>query len=252
MGDVVSDGESFTCPFCTDKVKLGVSSSPFESDSKKLATTSNHSLSAPGAQCIVIPSAPKPCQPNAQNILPGQSPLTIDGSPALGAGCKFMCANGGLLAVSASAQSSTIHDGAAAAEAAAALAASTIAIGSAANDKKEEKIDDDPPEAANDSKAPVGSQRMQLKNAPYQKTRNTPSTINGRSYSGHALDQMQNRGIPTRVVENTITQGKPTTRVVEGKITTNYYDPVNNVTAVTNEKGGVITVGHGKIGRTGK
>jgi hypothetical protein len=149
MGDVVSDGDSFSCPFCTDKVKLGVSSSPIESDSKKLATTSNHSFSAPGAQCIVVPSAPKPCQPNAQNIVPGQSPLAIEGSSALGAGCKFMCANGGLLAVSSSSQSSTVHDGAAGAEAAAALAASSIPSPPPI-DPKEEKADDEdsnpPPE----------------------------------------------------------------------------------------------------------
>src|SRR5580765_7464369 len=116
MGNVVSDGEGFICPFCTDKPKLGVPSSPIESDSKKLANTSNTSFSAPGAQCLVIPSAPKPCQPSAQNVTPGQSPLAIKGSSALGAGCMFMCAQGGLLSVSSSPQSSTIHDGAAGAE----------------------------------------------------------------------------------------------------------------------------------------
>jgi hypothetical protein len=116
MGDVVSDGESLSCPFCTAKIKLGVSSSAVESDSKKIANTNNHSFSAPGAQCIVVPSAPKPCQPSGQNVDPGQSPLSVDGSSALGAGCKWMCAQGGLITISSAAQSSMIHDGAAGAE----------------------------------------------------------------------------------------------------------------------------------------
>ncbi len=116
MGDLVSDGESLTCPFCTAKVKLGVSSSSNESDSKKIANTSNHSFSAPGAQCIVVPSAPKPCQPSGQNVDPGQSPHSVDGCSALGAGCKWMCPQGGLITVSSAAQASMIHNGAANAE----------------------------------------------------------------------------------------------------------------------------------------
>lgn len=112
MGDVGSDGESYICPFCTDKVKMGISSSPAEGDSKNLGNMSNYSHSAPGAQCLVIPSAPAPCQPNAQPIDPGQSPLAIDGKTALGSGCKFMCCKGGLLTVSSSAQSSATHNGA--------------------------------------------------------------------------------------------------------------------------------------------
>ncbi len=113
MGNVVSDGESLTCPFCTAKIKLGVSSSAVESDSKKIANTNNHSFSAPGAQCIVVPSAPKPCQPSCQNVDPGQSPLSVGGSSALGSGCKWMCAQGGLVTISSAAQSSMIHNGAA-------------------------------------------------------------------------------------------------------------------------------------------
>jgi hypothetical protein len=135
MGDFVSDGESFSCPFCTAKVKLGVSSSPMTGDGKKIANTSNFSLSAePGAQCLFIPSAPAPCQPSGKNIYPGQSPLSIDGSTALGAGCKFICTTKpGILTVSASAQSCAHHDGAASAEV---LAIAAIAA------SKDEKPDD--------------------------------------------------------------------------------------------------------------
>jgi RHS repeat-associated protein len=37
--------------------------------------------------------------------------------------------------------------------------------------------------------------------------RNTPTTINGRVYTGHALDQMQARGLVPSVIEDTIAQG---------------------------------------------
>lgn len=67
----------------------------------------------------------------------------------------------------------------------------------------------------------------------------TITTINNRNYSGHALDQMQNRGITPSVVENTIKTGtKYTTRPG----TTGYYDSVNNLRVITNsETGKVVT-----------
>lgn len=37
---------------------------------------------------------------------------------------------------------------------------------------------------------------------------NSPANIGGRNYSGHAQDQMQSRGIPASVVENTIRVGQ--------------------------------------------
>jgi Domain of unknown function (DUF4258) len=36
---------------------------------------------------------------------------------------------------------------------------------------------------------------------------NKPTTINGIDYSGHALDQMQERGLVPSVVQNTIENG---------------------------------------------
>jgi hypothetical protein len=85
-----------------------------------------------------------------------------------------------------------------------------------------------------------GSKGFELKNAPYQKVRNEATTINGRDFSGHALDQMQNRGIMPSVVENTIKTGQTfSTRAG----TTGFYDSVNNVRVITNsETGRIVTV----------
>jgi filamentous hemagglutinin len=85
-----------------------------------------------------------------------------------------------------------------------------------------------------------GRQTPQLINGAGQSVRNAPTTISGRMYSGHALDQMQNRGLVPSVVENTIQQGKlfPTRAG-----TTGFYDPVNNLRVITNSNNGrVVTV----------
>jgi RHS repeat-associated protein len=85
-----------------------------------------------------------------------------------------------------------------------------------------------------------GSKGFQLKNAPYQKVRNQAKDIGGRRYSGHALDQMQNRGVMPSVVDNTIKHGS-TFPAKAG--TVGYYDPVNNIRVITNaENGTIVTV----------
>ena len=113
MGDVVSDGTEFSCPLCTTKLKIAVPSSSAMGTGKTLATTSNSLFPPPpGGQCLVCPSAPVPCAPSVNNIDPGQSAWQIDGAQALGSGCKFMCAKGGLLTVSSPGQSEAQHDGA--------------------------------------------------------------------------------------------------------------------------------------------
>ena len=85
-----------------------------------------------------------------------------------------------------------------------------------------------------------GRSGWELKNEPYRNVRNKPTTINGRDYSGHSLDQMQNRGVMPSVVENTINTGK-TFLTKSG--TTGYYDAVNNVRVILNsETGRVVTV----------
>jgi len=69
---------------------------------------------------------------------------------------------------------------------------------------------------------------------------NQPTTIAGRHYSGHALDQMRARGIPPSVVDNTIRTGIRSPGNTPG--TFRYYDPTNDISVITNSRGGVITV----------
>ena len=83
----------------------------------------------------------------------------------------------------------------------------------------------------------LGRFGLELKNAPYQSTRNTATTIDGQSYSGHALDQMQNRGLMPSVVGNTIKNGET---FPSRPGTTGYYDPVNNVRVITNSNTGTV------------
>ncbi len=78
--------------------------------------------------------------------------------------------------------------------------------------------------------------------------RNSPTTINDRNYSGHALDRMQDRGIFPSVVENTIQNGVR----IEGKNgrTNLYYDANNNISVIVrkdNER--VVTTSFGFIGQ---
>lgn len=85
-----------------------------------------------------------------------------------------------------------------------------------------------------------GSKGFELSNAPYQAVRNSPTTIGGRQYSGHALDQMQNRGLMPSVVENTIRTG---TTFPTRAGTTGYFDAANNVRVITDTATGrVVTV----------
>jgi hypothetical protein len=75
---------------------------------------------------------------------------------------------------------------------------------------------------------------------------NPPLNVGGRDYTGHALDQIQGRGLTPSVVENTIQSGQE----IPGKIpgTTAYYDSVNNVTVITDTVSGrVITAAPGRI-----
>ncbi|MCC9395810.1 DUF4258 domain-containing protein, partial [Enterobacter hormaechei subsp. steigerwaltii] len=67
--------------------------------------------------------------------------------------------------------------------------------------------------------------------------------INGRQYSGHALDRMQDRGIMPSVIENTIQTGQQI-GIKDGK--TSYYDSKNNVKVIINQSGGVVTTTYGK------
>lgn len=83
---------------------------------------------------------------------------------------------------------------------------------------------------------PVGRRGAPLKNPSFQPRRNEPTDILGREYSGHALDQIQNRGLTPTVVENTIQTGTFAPGRFAG--TGKYFDPVNNVTAIVDISSG--------------
>lgn len=89
-------------------------------------------------------------------------------------------------------------------------------------------------------RAPTGRSGNPLRNPSYQPGVNDPANINGIDYSGHALDQMQNRGFVPSVIENTINNGE---QFDTRPGTTGYYDSVNNVRVIVNSNtGNVITV----------
>jgi adhesin HecA-like repeat protein len=77
----------------------------------------------------------------------------------------------------------------------------------------------------------LGRTGNELKNVPYQKVRNEATQINGCNFSGHALDQMQNRGLMPSVVENALKTG---TQFPTRAGTTGFYDAVNNVRVIVN------------------
>ena len=68
---------------------------------------------------------------------------------------------------------------------------------------------------------------------------NSPSAIYGRQYTGHALDQMQGRGVTPSAVENAITSGIKS----PGNLPNTFvYTGPNGIRVVTNSAGRVITV----------
>ena len=89
-----------------------------------------------------------------------------------------------------------------------------------------------------------GNKGFELKNPKYQKIRNNPTIIQGRSYGGgHALDQMQNRGFTPSVIEETIQNGTSVPNKVSGRV--QFYDPANNISVIT-EDGKVVTLMYGR------
>jgi len=69
---------------------------------------------------------------------------------------------------------------------------------------------------------------------------NAPGQVGGRSYGGHAFDQMQGRGVPPSAVENAIRTGRATPDPIPGRI--RYDDVVNGLRVVTEADGTVVTV----------
>ncbi|GIW97144.1 MAG: hypothetical protein KatS3mg111_0477 [Pirellulaceae bacterium] len=82
--------------------------------------------------------------------------------------------------------------------------------------------------------------RPQHVNSPHQPVQNRPGTVNGIDYSGHAFDQMRNRGVTPSVIENALRTGTRTPGNTPG--TTVVTDAVNKVKVVINSQGRVITV----------
>jgi filamentous hemagglutinin len=86
-----------------------------------------------------------------------------------------------------------------------------------------------------------GNRGNPLVQPEFQPSRNKASTIGSPSYSGHALDQMQNRGLTPSVIEDTIS---PRNYIGPGNRTNTkiYYSPENGVRIVTTDQGHVVTV----------
>ena len=73
---------------------------------------------------------------------------------------------------------------------------------------------------------------------------NAEAVIGGREFGGHALDQMQGRGVMPSVVENTVQVCRASPDPIPGRI--RYYDQANNLTVITESNGRVVTVITGK------
>ena len=86
-----------------------------------------------------------------------------------------------------------------------------------------------------------GRKGFEIKNPTYQPVRNKPEVIEGQPFSGHALDQMQNRGIPLTVVKNAIKYGD--TLPGNTAVSIVYVDYENGFRVVKSlETGNIITI----------
>jgi RHS repeat-associated protein len=92
-----------------------------------------------------------------------------------------------------------------------------------------------------EAQLPIGSARSPMEVKPGT---NQAQEVAGREYSGHSLDRMQGRGVPSSVVENAIKSGTPSPGNTPGTI--KYYDRANNITVIATSSGRVITVRQGK------
>lgn len=95
-----------------------------------------------------------------------------------------------------------------------------------------------------DASRPVGRRGEPI---DVKKGTNAETAIRGREYGGHAIDQMQGRGVPPSAVENAIRTGRKSADPIPGR--TRYFDPVNKLTVVTEASGRVVTVVTGKLGK---
>lgn len=71
--------------------------------------------------------------------------------------------------------------------------------------------------------------------------------IGERQFSGHALDRMQEQGIPSSAVENAIQNGE---RFPARNNAERFYDRTNNITVIVDKTSGlVITADFGNFGK---
>lgn len=89
------------------------------------------------------------------------------------------------------------------------------------------------------AKSPVGRSGNVLQEFT-QGVRNTPSVINGRKFTGHALDQMQNRGILSPTAVNDVI--KNPAKILPGNTPGTSVFIRDNLKVVTNAMGDVLTV----------
>jgi hypothetical protein len=73
---------------------------------------------------------------------------------------------------------------------------------------------------------------------------NAPAVIDGRSFSGHALDEMQSDGIPVSVANNVLQTGLSTPSRGGTMV---FYDPDNNISVVQGPSGSIVTVSYGDL-----
>ena len=72
---------------------------------------------------------------------------------------------------------------------------------------------------------------------------NVPAEIDGISYSGHAIDEMQSEGFTPSVVKDAIYYGR---EAVDRSGRIAYYSQANNITVII-EDGRVVTVSSGEL-----
>jgi len=89
------------------------------------------------------------------------------------------------------------------------------------------------------ARTPVGRRGGGKLSLPNITTRNSSGIVNGRKYTGHAFDRMQQRGLGPLVVENAIQTGIRSPGKYPG--TTRIWDAINDVVVVINASGDVIT-----------
>jgi hypothetical protein len=84
-----------------------------------------------------------------------------------------------------------------------------------------------------------------MKNPEFQKHQNKSEIIDGHQYSGHALDQIRNRGIPMSVVKDTLRTG---TKIPSRNETSIFYNATEKIQVVVDNKTkNIITVKFGEI-----